>query len=161
AIRKVTPVGVVTTLAGLAQFDQFGNPIGGSADGTGSAARFSAPSGVAVDSGGNGCAAGRGNKAIRKVTPAGAVTALASGSGSGDGIGSAARFNTLSPVAVDIAGSGYVADLGNNTIQKVTPVGTDWVVTTLAGLGGLYGSAEGTGSAARFRGPAGAAVDTN
>jgi sugar lactone lactonase YvrE len=52
-IRKVTPFGVVTTLAGLAQFDADGNPVGGSADGTGSEARFSYPSGVAVDGAGN------------------------------------------------------------------------------------------------------------
>ena len=43
-----------------------------------------------------------------------------------------------------------MADLGNNTIRKVTPVGTNWVVTTLAGLAGISGSAAGTGSAARF-----------
>jgi hypothetical protein len=50
-------------------------------------------------------------------------------------------------LAVDSAGNVYVADLnGNDTIRKVTPVGTNWVVTTLAGVAGSYGSADGTNS---------------
>jgi sugar lactone lactonase YvrE len=159
-IRKVTPAGVVTTLAGLAGSY-------GSADGTGSAARFSAASGVAVDSMGNVYVADTGNNTIRKVTPAGVVTTLAGlagSSGSADGTGSAARFNSPQGVAVDGSGSVYVADHSNNTIRKVTPVGTNWVVRTLAGLAGpqsetFYGSADGTGSAARFSNPYGVAVD--
>src|SRR5947208_1580651 len=153
-IRKVTPAGEVTTLAGL-------TGSYGSADGTGSDARFDDPWGVAVDSAGNVYIADSGNYTIRKVTPAGVVTTLAGqagSSGSADGTGGAARFYILSAVAVDSLDNVYVADLGNNTIQKVTPAG---VVTTLAGLGGLYGSADATGSAARFRGPASVAVDTN
>ncbi len=151
-IRKVTPAGVVTTLAGL-----MGSP--GSADGTGSAARFSGPSGVAVDSAGNVFVADLWNCAVRKVTPAGVVTTLAGlmGSpGSADGTGSAARFNAPSGVAVDGAGNVYVAAFWSQTIRKVTPAG---VVTTLAGLAGSQGSADGTGSAARFSGPSGVAVD--
>jgi hypothetical protein len=62
-------------------------------------------------------------------------------------------------VAVDSAGNLYVADQNNNTIRKVTPVGTNWVVRTLAGVAGPYGSADGTGSAARFSNPFGVAVD--
>ncbi|HEY9173926.1 MAG TPA: NHL repeat-containing protein [Verrucomicrobiae bacterium] len=151
-VRKVTPAGVVTTLAGLA-----GSL--GSADGTDSDARFDQPSGTAVDSGGSVYVADRGNNAIRKVTSAGRVTTLAGlagSSGTTDGTGSAARFNGPFAVAVDIAGNVYVADKANHTIRKVTPAG---VVTTLAGLAGSYGAADGTGSAARFYQPYGVAVD--
>ena len=156
-IRKVTPAGVVTTLAGLAL-----NP--GSADGTGSAAQFFYPDGVAVDSAGNVYVADLANDAIRKVTPAGVVTTLAGLAGSqggADGTGSAAQFYDPSSVAVDPNGNLYVADRGNDTIRKVTPVGTNWVVTTLAGLAGTFGSADGIGSAALFSYPSGVAVDTN
>jgi secreted PhoX family phosphatase len=162
-IRKVTPAGVVTTLAGLAGSS-------GSADGTGSAARFAFPDGVAVDSATNVYVTDTDNQTIRKVTPAGMVTTLAGNAsitnqygsvvgGSADGTGSAARFNGPDGVAVDSAGNLYVADQNNNTIRKVTPVGTNWVVRTLAGVAGPYGSADGTGSAARFSNPFGVAVD--
>jgi hypothetical protein len=82
-------------------------------------------------------------------------------SGSANGTGSAARFSGPIGVALDSAGSLYVADANNNTIRKVTPVGTNWVVTTLAGSAGTEGTVDGTGSAARFNLPCGVAVDTN
>jgi hypothetical protein len=152
-IRKITSAGVVSTLAGLA------GSIG-SADGTGSAARFGDPHGVAVDSAGNVYVADSGYDTIRKITPAGVVTTLAGlagGPGSADGTGSAARFNQPYGVAVDSAGNVYVADTANDTIRKITPAG---VVKTLAGLASSIGSADDTGSAARFNGPGGVAVDT-
>ncbi|OGV77489.1 MAG: hypothetical protein A3K18_12010 [Lentisphaerae bacterium RIFOXYA12_64_32] len=139
-IRKVTPAGVVTTLAGTAG-------VSGNADGTGGMARFSSPTGVAVDGAGNVYVADSSNHAIRKITSAGEVTTLA---GSGGGL---SRPNG---VAVDSAGTVYVADVWNHTILKVTPAG---LVTTLAGSAGVPGSADGTGSAARFYIPAGVAVD--
>ncbi|MHB8520044.1 MAG: NHL repeat-containing protein [Limisphaerales bacterium] len=162
-IRKVTPAGAVTTLAGLLQIGTNGFPVRESADGTGSAARFSYPSGVAVDSAGNVYVADAGNNTIRKVTAPGVVTTLAGRAGYGgsaDGTGSTARFNSPSSVAVDGAGNVYVADTYNSTIRKVTPVGTNWVVTTLAGQTGSIGSVDGTGSAARFWVPSGVTVDS-
>src|SRR5438105_3678542 len=114
-----------TTLAGAVSI--------GSADGTGSAARFSQPSGVATDSSGNVYVADSYNHTIRKITPAGVVTTLAglAGSrGSADGTGSAARFYYPWGMATDSSGNVYVADSFNSTIRKITPAG---VVTTLAG----------------------------
>ena len=151
-IRKISPSGVVTTLAGLAGSN-------GSADGTGSGARFYYPRGVAVDGSGNVYVADYANHTIRKVTSSGVVTTLAglAGSfGSADGTGSEARFYTPSGVAVDGSGNVFVGDYANHTIRKVTSSG---VVTTLAGLVGSVGSADGTGDAARFFYPMGVAVD--
>jgi sugar lactone lactonase YvrE len=153
-IRKVTPDGVVTTLAGLGGWDNRG-----SADGTGSAARFNGPFGVAVDSADNAYVADSLNNTIRKITPGGVVTTLAGlagNQGSADGTGSEARFYNPSGVAVDSVGNVFVADIYNRTIRKVTPGG---VVTTLAGQVGRQGGQDGTGSGARFFGPAGIAVD--
>jgi bacterioferritin-associated ferredoxin len=116
-------------------------------DGTGSAARFYEPAGVAVDSAGNVYVADKLNSTIRKVTPAGVVTTLAGlsntfGNGSADGTGSAARFGYLDGVAVDSAGIVYVARHIEHTIRKVTPAG---VVTTLAGLAGSLAARTGPG----------------
>jgi NHL repeat len=152
-IRKVTPAGVVTTLAGAPG-------ITGSADGTGAAARFFAPTGVAIGSNGDVYVADRLNDTIRKITAAGVVTTLAGTAGAhdgADGTGAAAHFSFPASVAVDGAGNLYVADEGNQTIRKVTAAG---VVTTLAGTAGSGGSADGTGAAARFGRPVGVAIDS-
>ena len=142
-----------TTLAGSVGFS-------GSGDGTGSAARFSTPFGVAVDSAGNVFVADWANHTIRKVTSAGEVTTLAGSAGSAgtnDGTGTAARFNNPTGVAVDSTGNVFVADSRNYTIRKVTAAG---VVTTLAGRAMVSGSADGTGTSARFTRPTGVAVDS-
>lgn len=140
-----------TTLAGTAAI--------GSADGTGSAARFNFPHSVAVDGAGNVYVADNGNNTIRKITPEGVVTTLAGSAGSTgstDGAGSAALFDNPLGVAVDGVGNVYVADSGNNTVRKITPAG---VVTTIAGTAGTHGLIDGTGGAARFYFPTGVAVD--
>lgn len=152
-VRKITPAGAVTTLAGVAG-------LAGSTDGTGAAARFESPSGVAVDSDGNAYVAEVENHTIRKITPAGAVTTVAGLAvefGSVDGTGAAARFDDPGAVATDSAGDVYVADFGNFTIRKITPAG---VVTTLAGMAGMRGSTDGAGGAAQFEGPLGVAADS-
>ncbi len=150
-IREITPGGVVTTLAGSGSF--------GSSNGTGTAASFNNPFGVAVDSSGNVYVADNWNSLIRKITSSGVVTTLAGSgsSGSSNGTGSAASFKTPVGISVDSNGNVYVGDWGNNLIRKITPGG---VVTTLAGSGSS-GSANGTGTAASFNGPAGIAVDTS
>ena len=153
-IRRITyPAGVVTTLAG--------QTTAGSADGTGAAASFNNPSGVAVTSSGDIIVADQYNHRIRLVTPLGVVTTLA-GSGSpafADGTGAAASFNYPAAVAV-IPSSGVivVADKDNHRIRLVTP--TSGVVTTLAGSGSPA-FADGTGAAASFYQPFGVAVTSS
>jgi sugar lactone lactonase YvrE len=130
---------VVTTLAGSAR-------LTGSSNGTGSAARFDYPAGVAVDSAGNLYVADREDDEIRKISPSGVVTTLAGYAGqqgSVDGTGSSARFNFPTGVAVDSAGNVYVADWHNDEIRKISPSG---VVTTLAGSPEQTGSSDGSGS---------------
>ncbi|OFV93837.1 MAG: hypothetical protein A3G76_10810 [Acidobacteria bacterium RIFCSPLOWO2_12_FULL_65_11] len=188
-IRKITPAGVVTTLAGL-------TGVLGNVDGTGSAARFNYPRAIAVDAAGTLYVADSQNRSIRKITPVGVVTTLAGGfsdprsvavdpagtvyvadanmirkvtaggavttlagstsSGSADGTGTAARFSVPYGVAVDAAGTVYVADTFNNTIRKITPSG---VVTTFVGSPIYGGSADGVGGSARFGSPTSVAVD--
>ena len=157
----------VTTIAGSAG-------IAGSSDGTGSAARFNNPGGLALDDGGNLYVTDSSNNTIRKITPtvsAGqtnwVVTTLAGSpgiAGSADGTGSAAQFYSPSGIAVDKAGNVYVADFANSTIRKMRPsvLGgqTQWLVTTIGGLAGHYGAADGTGSAARFDSPSGIVVNS-
>jgi sugar lactone lactonase YvrE len=151
-IRKITPAGVVSTLAGLAD-------TSGSADGPGGTARFFQPRYVTVDRAGNVFVSDAINCTIRKISPEGVVSTFAGTAGSGgavDGAGGTARFSYPSGIAVDPAGNLYVADSGNNLIRKITPAG---IVSTLAGAAGIAGSADGVGAAARFRGPSGLAVD--
>ena len=151
-IRKVTPAGVVTTVAGAAG-------SAGAVDGTGGAARFNDPKGIAVDASGNLYVVDRGNNTIRSISPAGAVTTLAGSSGvagAADGAGSTAQFNAPVGLTIDAAGNLYVADYGNNTIRQITA----GVVTTLAGTAGPGGSADGTAGAAQFQGPTGVAIDS-
>jgi serine/threonine protein kinase, bacterial len=148
-IRKISPSGVVSTLAC--------SGIGSFANGTGTAASFNFPCGVAVDAAGNVYVGDYGNQMIREINPSGVVTTLAgSGTiGSLNGTGTAASFNSPEGVAVDAAGNVYVADYGSQMIRKISPSG---VVTTLAGSG-QRGDTNGTGTTASFSLPAGVAVD--
>jgi len=153
-IRKITAAGVVTTLAGTAGMQ-------GSTDATGASARFSQPGDVVADASGTLYVADTANHTIRKITAAGGVTTLAGlagSSGSSDGSGSAARFNTPGGIAIDSAENLYVADTLNNTIRKITPAG---VVTTIAGVAGSNGSADGPAATATFFQPAAVAVDVS
>jgi sugar lactone lactonase YvrE len=157
AIRKISPLGVVSTLAGVA-----GSP--GSVDGSSSEARFDSPQGLAVDGWENVYIADTANGTIRKITPGGAVSTVAGSPGTfgnSNGINSLALFNLPGGVCADAATNLYVADTYNYTIRMLAPAGTNRVVTTLAGLAGASGTADGTNGIARFFLPSGIAVDAN
>lgn len=140
-IRKITPAGVVSTFAGQA------GVISTSQDGTGTGARFAQPVGIAADAAGNLYVVEHGNGApgaLRKITPGGVVTTLASG------------FSQPWGVAVDASGNIFVSDSGNSTIKKVTPAGG---VTTFAGIHGVSGDTDGPLGVATFMGPTALAID--
>ncbi len=148
-IRKISPAGVVTTLAG--------STTSGHVDATGAAARFNYPWGIEVDGSGNVYVADMSNHMIRKISPDGVVTTLAGSitSGHADGTGAAASFNYPADMAVDVFGNVYVTDEYNNLIRKITPEG---VVTTLSGST-TSGTTNGDGATARFNYPCGITVD--
>jgi sugar lactone lactonase YvrE len=148
-IRKISPSGVVSTLAG--------NPSAGAVNGTGASASFHTPLGVAVDASGYVYVADYQNSLIRKISPAGVVTTFAgNGSvGSTDGLGTDASFSFPAGVTVDINGNVYVADANGCRIRKITPAG---MVSTIAGTGNP-GSADGAGTMASFFAPQGITVD--
>ena len=157
-IREMTPVGgdwVVSTIAG-----QPG--VSGPTDGTNKVATFSALAEVAF--GGGNLYVSDGN-AIRKIAPAGTnwvVTTIAGQvavAGSADGTNGSALFRQPEGITPDNQGGLLVADYGNNTIRRLTPAGTNWVVSTVAGTPGVAGAADGVNGGATLANPFGVAVD--
>lgn len=136
-IRKISPSGVVSTFAGSAG-------VLGATDATGTAARFQFPAGLAADASGNLYVCDTGNHSIRKITPTGQVTTIA------------ASFNSPTDLCLDAAGNLFVADSGNHAIRKISPSGE---VSTFVGLAGSTGSADGTGTTARFLFPKAIEID--
>jgi sugar lactone lactonase YvrE len=147
SIRKIDLGGVATTLAGGEE---------GYAEGTGKAASFNTPSGLAIDAAGNLYVADTGNNAIRKITPQGVVSTLAGDglAGDKDGVGAAAQFNGPIGVAVDADGVVYVADTYNDRIRRISIHGE---VTTIAG-GKRAGLTDGVAAQALFDTPTGLAL---
>ena len=156
-IRRISSGGVVSTIAGFA-----GNP--GSADGTGRNARFYNPSGVALDNAGNLHVADTGNTTIREVIQIGTnltvvtIAGLAGFPGTNDGPGNTAKFDYPVGIVADNLGNVYVSEFYNCTIRNLTPAGTNWIVSTIAGVPGQPGTNDGVGSVAKFTGPEGLAV---
>jgi sugar lactone lactonase YvrE len=123
-----------------------GNGHNQATDGTGAAASFGRPLGLAIDGSGNLFVADQGSESIRKVTPSGIVTTIY-------------RSTDIDPyqLVLDKTGNIYVADVSANKIKKVTQNG---VSTTFAGSGEIIGGAlDGTGSGASFLHPSGLTID--
>jgi sugar lactone lactonase YvrE len=143
----VTQAGVVTTIAGLPFIN--------------AGPAFNASEGVAVNSTGDVFVADTGAHRILRITVPGVAVVVAGASqapGSADGTGQTARFSSPSAIAVAADRTAYVADTGNHTIRRVAADGT---VTTIAGLAGTIGSADGPGAQARFNAPGGIAMASN
>lgn len=141
AIRKVTSAGVVTTLAGTAG-------TFGSDDGTGAAARFGSLKAITIDA--NGTLFVAEDSRIRKVTPAGVVSTLATG------------FNILSSIGLDGNGNIYASDSFASVIRKITPAGVATIYAgTETGTGGIapFGFADGPLNVAKFDHPAALVAD--
>ena len=141
----------VTTIAG-------GAGVTGDADGTGTAARFNTPEGVALDGSTLYVAEFSGNKirAIDLGTMAVTTVAGSSTAGAVDAVGTAARFNQPTR-CISVGGALYVADYGNHAIRKID-LATK-TVTTFAGSMGSQGVIDGQGTSARFAFVAGLVTD--
>ena len=137
-VRRISPAGIVETFAGS------GSPA--YIDGIGTGAAFNAPRGIAVDSSGYVYVADTGNNKIRKISPLGSVSTIAS----------TTTFNGPYGITVDNNKNTYVTDSGNHRIRKISSSG---VVTTIAGTG-IAGSTDGSTTSAQFNFPTGIALDS-
>jgi len=150
-IRKITPAGVVTTIAGQG--------FAGYQDGTGTNAAFDAPTGIVVDPSDNLFITDLSNSRIRKITSNGVVSTFAGNGGDGysDGTGTAAEFNLPKGIAIDASGNLYITDSGSDRVRKISPAG---VVTTIAG-DGKDGNSDGPAAKAEFYDPGDIVVDNS
>jgi sugar lactone lactonase YvrE len=158
-IRKVTPAGLISTVAGTGTAGFSGD------NGPATNAQLSGPIFVAVDSAGNLYVADQGNNRVRKVTPAGIITTVAGRSGPslpppppGASVpASSVNLNLPTGIAVDGAGNLYIADQANRVVRKVS----GGMMTTVAGTEGVAGDSGdgGQATAARLGNPCGLAVD--
>jgi len=155
-IRKLTSAGQVTTVAGFVDPNATSTST---IDGTGAAASFESPSGIAVSPSGDIYICDSQAQVIRKMTAAGAVTTVAGKvdvQGAANGPFNQGTLSYPSGVAVDTAGNVYIADYGNSLIRKMTPSG---VLSTVAGIPGSSGRVDGPGWNAQFSAPEAVTVD--
>lgn len=151
AIRKITPGGVVTTVAG--------NGTAGFTNGSGTSARFNLPADICIDASGNLYIGDSNNNRIRKITTSGIVSTYAgSGAvGSSNGAAASASFKDPRGLLFDTSGNLIVCDRQNYLIRKITPSG---IVSTLAGSG-ITGWIDGSSTSARFGGANSASIDAS
>ena len=155
-IEKISPAGVISTLAGSGTSGFSGD------NGAAIAAQFNRPMSLARDATGNLYITDLNNQRIRRVTPDGTITTIAGNGTAGwsgdDGPATSAQINTPYGVAIDGSGNLFIADTNNHAIRKVTPAG---VITTVVGVGAIAGFSGDGGQAlyAQLNGPAGVAVD--
>jgi uncharacterized protein (TIGR03437 family) len=155
-VRKITPDGIITTVAGN------GNEGFSGDGGPATAAMLDTPYGIAVDSAGNLYIADLDNGRIRKVSPNGIIT-TAAGNGDSDNYGNGgpatqAAIVAPSGVAVDASGNLYIADAGSDQLRKVNP---DVIISLFAGTGSHGFSGDGGPAIqAELAEPTGVAVDT-
>ena len=149
-IRKITTSGVVTTIAGTGEK--------GSNDGIGTNSSFNFPQGITIDLNDNLYIADVYNNKIRKINPSATVSTIAGTglAGKKDGIAGAATFDGPTDVSFDNYGNLIVADMNNNNIRKISPLG---IVSTIAGTG-AQGTNDGTATDASFYGPAAIIINT-
>lgn len=153
-VRKITPAGIISTLAGTGLLAQLGD--GGPA----MQATLNQPRGVTVDAAGNVYIADTGQHRIRKVTPAGIISTVA-GAGvagfAGDGgPATAAQLNAPLALALDAAGNLYISDTGNHRVRKVTSTG---IISSVVGGGYGYNGDGGPAAQAQLKTPRGVVVD--
>ena len=162
-IRKVSPQGIINTIAGSGAVDQGSSPGGGYGGdgGPATAALLRYPQGIALDTARNLYIADSRNHRIRRVTPNGTIETFA-GKGvagfAGDG-GQATQAELRFPgaVEVDAEGNVLIADTGNHRIRRVTPSG---IIQTIAGVGSAgFSGDRGPATAAQLDSPRGIAAD--
>ncbi len=160
SIRKVTPDGIITTVAGTGNGGGFGTPAAG--------VTLATPAGVSVDASGNVFIADTGHNLIRKLTPAGVATIVAgsgtSGFGGDGGPATGATLTFPGRAIVDGAGNLYISDTTNNRIRRV---GTNGIISTICGVGptgtfaGGFSGDGGPATQASINTPEGLAVDSS
>ena len=156
-VRKITPAGVISTVAGIGTRGFSGD------NGPATSAQFGLPMGLAMDAAGNLDITDLNNARIRMLSPGGIIATIAGtgtpGSSGDGGPATSAQVNSPYAMAIDSAGNIFIADTNNHRIRKITPAG---IISTVVGIDGIAGFSGDGGQAlyAQVSGPAGVALDT-
>src|SRR5262249_46546262 len=156
-VRLISSAGLVTTIPGSTGFYLVDPTVFGTNQ------FFFHASAVAIDPIGNIFVSDKANSVIRQITPGGGVTTIAGSPGFygiEDGTNATARFACPTSITLDAQRNLYVADAVSHTIRRVSPQGTNWLVTTVGGAAGVSGSTDGLGGDVRFNTPSGIASDS-